>query len=183
MNDEGYTLVDTLSALAILGLAMGSVLTGGALLTRTQMKTDAQVARAMSLKRASVALDGLLARAGPFRSRDNAFIGTASSFEFACGQTTCAAKLEPAESATVLRITRSSGEQESITLQHTEDARFTYTGGRAATASWPPQAVAPQRLRQLAIVAGTSSEPLATTTLSIDQSFRCEFDAVSQDCR
>jgi len=184
MNDDGFTLSDTLAALAIIGLAMGGVVTGGALLAKAQGRTDIRVARVAGLKRASVALDDLLAQAGPFRSRDAVFEGAPRAFSFSCGQAgRCGARLAGEGQTLALAVTRASGAQETIALKGVASAHFLYVGGVTEGDAWPRPAARPERLRQLALVDDADESPLVQALLPIDQPTTCEFDVVSQDCR
>ncbi len=183
MSQDGYTLVDTLAALAILGMAMGGVMTGGALLTRAQVNTDGTVARAMGLKRASVALDDLLGQAGPFRSRDSNFTGSPQAFDFACAAGRCGAQLEQTDGRLTLRFARASGQTEIVPLRGVDAAHFVYVGGLVSNQTWPHATARPERLRQLALLEDTDQKPLVQVMLAVDQPLTCAFDTVSQDCR
>ncbi len=187
MADDGYTLVEMLAAMAIVGLAMAGLAEAMQAIRLTQARAAVAMADQQTLARARRGLDKVLAGQGPFRSDDIAGLkGVGGAFEFDCrGGGKCGARLTSAGSDARLDLRGEAGFNDTVLLRGAGGARFTFTDAGAVRAAWPPMAVQRlERLAAVAIVAGAdaSASPLALATVRRQQPFVCAFDTVAGDC-
>lgn len=182
MTDDGYTLADTLAALAILGLSIAGATTGLSSLTKIHSATELRSVETASLKRASVLLNDLLTDAGPFTNRNAALQGDSSGFAFDCGSARCGARLEAAITGARLVVSSPGNVEHTVRLKP-QNVRFVYFGSSTSGRAWPQASDDRQRLRSVSLVDEQGDAPLVQTVLWIDQPVRCEFDVVAQDCR
>ena len=184
MTEDGYTLVEMLAALAILGLAMAGLAGAAEAFRNLQLAVARPMASAAALVRAQRDLDRLLAGAGPFLSQgSNGLEGDSSTFSFACGSARCAAALEDAGADAFLRIDF-GGSTDTARLVAAAGARFTYADSSAAFSDWRPQQSSQESakaLQSISVVSG--STPLAVTRLWLAEPADCEFDGVTRACR
>jgi len=182
MNDHGYTLPDTLAALAILSLSVAAATSGFAVLAKANIATDVSAANAVGLKRASLLLDQLLAQAGPFNNRVSGLEGGRSRFTVPCEAAPCGARLDTDAKGVRLVIYRGGQADRTVKLA-TQRARFAYFGSLTSGEVWPQVTDERQRLRSVGVIDETAGMPLAVATLWIEQPAQCAFDVVAQDCR
>jgi prepilin-type N-terminal cleavage/methylation domain-containing protein len=186
-GEQGYTLVEMLAAMAILGLAIGGLAESVHAIGRAQAHAAAALREDQALGQARRSLERLLAAAGPFRADDpDAFDGGGRQLSFACGQARCAARLN----GSVLRVRGEAGAGADVPLPEGRRARFLYVDSRGRTSeAWPSPDPArldrPSRLAAVSIVAagGPAAPALATAALLVDEPVDCAFDAVGGDCR
>jgi type II secretory pathway component PulJ len=184
MSDDGYTMTDTLVALAILGLAISGLTVGLGVLARLQWMTEGSTADARAIARASGLLDQLLAAAGPFSNRDQRFQGEADQFSFECQQPQpCRGQLDATGQQTRLTVWGSDGVERRVAFRGNNALRFAYFGSQTEGPLWPQVTDQRQRLQGLAIVDTTHDRTVATAKLWKDQPAVCEFDVISQECR
>lgn len=182
MSDDGYTLADTLAALAIVGLSIAGVTTGLSSLSKIHLTTERRSAETAGLKRASVLLTDLFHDAGPFTNRSTVLEGDSLSFAFDCGPGRCSAHLENAIQGARLVVRRAGGVERSVRLEP-QNVRFIYFGSSTSGEAWPQTSDDRQRLRSVGLVDEQGDVPLVQAVLWTDQPVRCEFDVVAQDCR
>lgn len=187
MTDQGYTLVETMAALLIIGLAMSGLAAALGLMARQHASVAHAFARTSDLRRAQSTLEQLFEGRGPFRSSEpSTFTGAAHFLQFDCGQPApCKAELaQDPRSHLVLRVQGGSATT-TIPLPDADAAHFRYQGSLGDLDAWPPVAEPRQALRGVAIIAD-GSDPhavLTQTHLWTEEALVCGFDAVLQDCR
>jgi hypothetical protein len=187
MKDDGYTLVEALAALFMIGLAIGGLIEGVHVLGRLQAAATGSVRDGRNLRQANQGLARLLARGGPFLSDGKTLTGDASEMNFPCGQgPECSARL--VESGGALEVLEDGAVVGRYRLAGATGAQFVYGGATAEGAIWPPSGATlagRQALRSVAIVepTRTGAEPLAYVRLWSEQAQDCQFDVISQDCR
>jgi prepilin-type N-terminal cleavage/methylation domain-containing protein len=183
MSDAGYTLIETLTALVILALAIGGLSAGIQVLARQQATVGRIVAHTQALRAAQAGLDRLFERRGPFRSTDGQrFVGSDVRLEFDCGRPSrCVAQLVQGTAGPALRI--EDGAPRTYALRTVGAAHFVYQGALDASPSWPPERLDRQPLRAVSVVRDGSGDTLVKSRLWVEEPVRCEFDVVMQDCR
>jgi hypothetical protein len=178
-------LVETLAALAALGLAMGGLAMGVQLLAREQSATGAVITETSDRRRAQAAVDRLLGPLGPFRSQEpQRLTGDSQQITFECGDP------EPCRIAWIdskhgLEVElRSHGEVMRTPLHAAAPGRFVYESGLGQAPAWPPPGPERTRLRSIALISSAKpDEALIKARLWIEQPVACAFDTVLRDCR
>jgi type II secretory pathway pseudopilin PulG len=185
MSDEGYTLAETLAAVAMIGMAITGLGQGMFVIAQYQGAANATIAREQAARAADQGLRRLLFDSGPFRAPQNrdGFVGRADGFDFECGQdAACGAAVASSPAGARVTFRNSSGVERSIVLPGVRSARFTYAAAGASGGQWPPASPENQLLRTVALVETPSGAPLAVAKLWIDHETPCAFDAVLSDC-
>lgn len=184
MSEQGYTLVETLTALAMMGMAMSGMAVGLHVLSRQQFAITDGLARETRLRSAGLRIERMLAVKAPYRAQESdRLVGDAQGFRFDCGQP---------EPCTV----RASGEgllqAEGGNLGSLKTAvpgvgtlSFSYQGRDGTTVAWPPADQRRQPLRSISLIqAGPDGQTVVfVARLAAEQPAECQFDPVMQDCR
>ncbi len=168
MNAQGYTLVEMLAALAIVGLAMTAAVEAVGAVGRLQRQASQGVAAAEGVAASSAELDHLLADAGPFPSAGGPVLsGDTAGFAFTCAAARCGARLGPAAGRVALQAL-DHGARRRFVLP-VRAAGFRYIGERTAEDHWPPDNPTNwQRLKAIAIVSPPGSTPVAIARIWVD---------------
>ena len=186
MNQEGYTLAETLVALATIGLAMGGLTAGVRLIGLNQAAINHSLAAGQDLRVASQAFAGLLTGRGPFASDDAALLsGAADQLSFDCDAAKpCSARLIPADGALTLRV-QAPGAVTQVKLPAVGQAHFLYVGSRTQGTAWPSAGKDPEPLLLVVLVGGggRGEAPLAVARVWREQGADCVFDPVVGNCR
>lgn len=187
MSDQGYTLAETLVAIAILALSIGGLSWGVQVLGRWQLATSNTSINVQSARAAQSAVNRLLAGAGPFRSdKPGEFTGGAQAFTFDCGRAApCAVTLAAAPTPLALQLSDGGPRAKTYALDRGGDAHFVYRSDAGETTGWPPGPGARQVLRSVALVSGSApgAAPILETHIWAQEPASCAFDPVLQDCR
>ena len=187
MSDDGYTLVETLAALLVLGLAIAGLASGVQVLAGWQRRAADSSAGYQALRLAQVTTERLLNRSAPYRAHlAEDFSGDAGRLRFRCGPAECAVAIQETASGLALRIADGSGEPREVRLRQEGPARFVYHGRSGTADQWPPSdAVGRQELRSVSLVrtGDASAVPLIEARIWAEQPVECQFDPVLQDCR
>lgn len=185
MSQDGYTATEALAALAIVGMAVGSLAAGMKVVGLAEGRASSAIAPTVAYRTASSALDALFRGHGPFRSnRPQDFHGDRSGFQFACGEARCTARLD----GSALVLTDADGASNRITLPSSGGVHLTYASLLGASDVWPP-AQPPPPAPQWEVLSGveisddSDAAALAFAPLWQQQSASCQFDVVTQDCR
>ncbi len=186
MRDAGYTLVEMLVALAVVGMTAAGLAEGAHVMTRIQGQTTTALRR----ERATMALQSrftqFLNGRGPFGSSDGeaGLQGSADELSFPCGEETCTAQLIAAPAGLSLDLGLEDGSHSSLVLPGVTGGSFAYDDGKAQRSDWPPSD-AGLRLRSVTIMAGFEPDqrPLVVASLDIAQAPDCEFDPIVKACR
>lgn len=186
MSDDGYTLAETLAALAMIGLAISGLSLAMQTMGRQQARTSETLAQTHARRGANVYLQRLMDDQGAFRSHEpDRLSGDAQGFTFAChGAERC--KVEIGQDAKGLALAVSEGsDTHRLSLRRSGSARFVYRGRLDESQAWPPERPERQALRSIALLQmrnGQEVEVLETRIWS-EQPAVCAFDTVMQDCR
>jgi hypothetical protein len=187
MRDAGYTLSETLAAMAVLGMAIGGLTLGAQVVGSQQLATSRTVGELQSVRAAQGALERMLARGAPFGSQQpDQFAGDAQGFHFACGAPQpCSAQILTAGKTTRLTLGDGKTAAASVGPPLTAPARFLYRGARTVADAWPPTDPARQTLRSVALLQTARQGETAVIEARIwaEQRAQCAFDSVMQDCR
>lgn len=185
MRDAGYTAMEALAALAILGLALGGLTGGLKVIALGESRAAAKVAGSFDLGTADRELAALVQGQGPFRSDEpDAFTGDARSFEFPCGSGTCGAELTDVG----LTVTQPPAAPRTIPLSGADRLQFSYVGSQSQVPAWPaapPSGTAQpwQVLQTILLQDAASGEPVVATRITIQQAADCQYDGIIKDCR
>jgi prepilin-type N-terminal cleavage/methylation domain-containing protein len=186
MNQDGFTLAETLAALVIIGLAVGGLVGGMNLLGRVQTKAVANAAQTDNGTQLESAFTLFLERAGPFRSDDaHGLQGDSGRFSYACGHRACTAKLDRKNGQMILALSGRNGSVRSIDLGAGAYV-FDYQDELGQEADWPPPDQGePRTLRAIGIVKPRLGEvlPVAEARIFAEQPATCAFDSISRTCR
>lgn len=185
MNQDGYTLAETLAALVIIGLAVGGLVGGFNLLGRVQAKTTADVGRSHRHSRLESAFSRFVAHEGPFRSDAHGLEGDSGRFTFACGEGVCSAELEREQRETMLVLNGRGGVTRSIKVGVGAYV-FDYQDELGQEPDWPPADQSkPRTLRAIGIIQPRLGEelPMAEARVFAEQPAACAFDSISRTCR
>jgi prepilin-type N-terminal cleavage/methylation domain-containing protein len=187
VSEAGYTLTETLAALAVIGLAIGGLSLGMQVVGAQQAALGGVVLTAQSARAAETWLERRLADAAPFRAHEpERLSGDAEGFRFDCARAQpCAAGIVDDDRGRRLRLF--AGEGEPLTFRLADDAatRFVYRGAGDLLAAWPPTGGARQALSSVALLQGEgpAQRVVFETRIRIEQPLDCQFDAILQDCR
>jgi len=187
MNDAGYTLAETLAALAVIGLSIGGLSLAAQVIAPLQLSTGKTVRLLESTRAAGVSLERLLARGAPFGSQQPGQLsGDANGFQFQCGGTApCSAQIVASGTATQLKVANGSGAPAVIALSLTSPAHFQYRGSSAQSDTWPPTGPARQALRSVSLLQTTPQGDAAVLQAKVwpEEPAQCDFDPILQACR
>jgi prepilin-type N-terminal cleavage/methylation domain-containing protein len=187
MNEAGYTLTETLAAMAVIGLAMGGLTLGMQVLGGQQSAVGATVLKAQEVRAAQAWLEGRLADHGPYRAHETGRLaGTAERLAFDCGAAAnCVLSFEDHERGRRLKVFRGQGEPVSYRLPSRAPARFVYRGAGEVELAWPPAGGTRQALRSISLLQGESGREAAVFEARVwaEQPLDCAYDPVIQDCR
>jgi prepilin-type N-terminal cleavage/methylation domain-containing protein len=188
VNEDGYTLLEVLVALAMLSLAVTGFSRALEVLAKWQRATEATTVATAQPRRAQVLMERAIDTLGPFRSdHPEGFSGDARGFRFACGgASACSMHVSTDGSGAVaVGVTGADGSSRLLPLGEAGPAHFVYRGSETVADTWPPASGGLQVLRSISLV-GQGSEawrPILVARLWKEQPADCLFDAVMQDCR
>lgn len=187
MSEAGYTLVETLTALSMVGLAMGGVAAGMQVIGRQQLLASNVVAADQKMRAAQARLEDLFRRGEPYRSHEaDRFMGQSAAVQFACGAAaTCEARLAPVAEGVQLHVMDAEGREHETPLAAEGGARFLYQGSLTTSAVWPPVEPGRQALRAVLVVTPSETGEIALlhARLWAEQPRRCDYDPILRDCR
>lgn len=187
MNDAGYTLVEMLAALAILGLAMGGLAEGMAAIGRAQSGATSLLMTQRSWARANRDLSRLFQEQGPFQSGETPSLkGDATNLSFPCGAQKCSARLIGRKGDPVLEVSGADGWRDAVALPGQSGAHFSYVDEEEQHPAWPPPGDHGRRkVRSVMVLTGQSAAPssVAGARLWIEQPPDCAYDMIIADCR
>lgn len=187
MSEAGYTLTETLAAMAVIGLGMGGFALGIQVLAVQHSGVGATVLKAQEVRAAQAWLERRLAERAPYRSPEaDRFSGGAEGFRFDCGAPeACAVSVAADARGRRLDIVRGAGPPASYRLPGAEPARFVYRGSGEVLTTWPPADGRRQALRSISLLQGEGAHEWAVfeTRIRAEQPLDCAFDTVMQDCR
>ncbi len=186
MSDDGYTLVEMLAALAIIGFALSGLLESLNAIRLAQAGAVRGVSEAQNLARARRDLGRLFQGQGPFRSDDKAGLtGDAGMLTFVCGKGSCTAKLVADGKDSRLVLAGPAGWVDTAPLPGVSAARFVYVDAKGQMDAWPQADEQPRMLASVGVLAGPgeNAAALASTRLWLDEAPDCQFDPIAQDCR
>lgn len=177
MSDDGYTLVEMLVAMLIIGLAIGGVAESTRVLGLIQSRTVHSADAAMSTHAAEAALDALFNDHGPFPSDvATGLAGQPRRLTFPCQGGVCRAAIRDVPQGSALDLNLPHGAAKQVLLTSLRRLSFNYVDAKGTGAMWPPVNPKDWRLlRAVSITDGTGSAnpPLALTRLWLEQEPGC----------
>jgi prepilin-type N-terminal cleavage/methylation domain-containing protein len=186
MSSHGYTLVEMLVALAVVGMTAAGLAEAAHALTHIEGETTATLGRERAMATAQARFGDFLRGRGPFRSDDRqaGFDGSPDQLALPCGEETCTAQLLARKSGAVLELGFEDGTHADLALPGVAGASFAYDDGKTLRSDWPPSDPA-RRLTSVTILGGFEPDqyPLAVAALDLEQSPDCEFDPIVKQCR
>ena len=186
MSSDGYTLVEMLVALVVVGMTAAGLAEGAHTLTRIQAEAAGSLQRERAMATLQSRFGAFVGQGGPFRSDDKParFRGSADDLSFDCGQGTCTAQILTAHGGTALELGYEDGRRLSLPLPGVAGASFAYDDGASEGADWPPAGEG-LRLKAVAILGGFEPDrsPLAVARIDAEQAPDCEFDPIVRQCR
>ena len=187
MSQAGYTLVEMLAALAIVGLAMTGAAESAHALKVLQDGAVSDLGRDAGLVQARRALERLVAGEGPFRENDPArFVGDARKLRFECGASEpCTGELLATRDEIWLKIRDRHGWSGQVLLPGLQNARFLYADVDGTGRVWPTGIQGRADLTEviLATDLAQGTKPVAVARLWNQQQVRCDYDPIIVDCR
>ena len=186
MSSDGYTLVEMLVALVVIGMTAAGFAEGARTLARIQADAAGSLERERAMATLQSRFEAFVGQGGPYRSDDKParFQGSPDDLSFSCGQGTCTAQILSARGGTALDLGYEDGRHLSLPLPGVAGASFAYDGGASEGPEWPPSAQG-LRLKAVTILGGFEPDrsPLATARLDAEQAPDCEFDPIIKQCR
>jgi prepilin-type N-terminal cleavage/methylation domain-containing protein len=187
MSEAGYTLTETLAAMAVIGLAMGSLSLGAQLIGGGQLRINQTASSLQSSRLIQTRLEALLAAGAPFGSQQpDRLSGDARSLRFACGAAEpCTAALTATGPDSQLTITPGATGSAPWSLLVPGAAHFVYRSTRGAGSIWPPADPARQSLGAVLLVRSsvTTDIPVISAKVWAEEPAACDFDPVALGCR
>ena len=189
MKQDGFTLIEALGALLVIGLAFGGMAQATRVIGLFHSSTTRLLNDDRMIRKVQNMVDGLHTGSGPFSSnRPKALSGDERAFSFDCVSSVkrCSAKLTTDGRGVALALTDANGNRRVRPLGAVRSARFEYLSQDYAGPVWPPASVSQaQNLAAIAILgtSGGSEVPLVVSHVWTEQEAECVFDAISGACR
>lgn len=185
MSEAGYTLAETLAAMAILGLAMGGLTLSLQVVGRLQFSATDRLSKASQERSAQDLFARLVERSGAFGAHQpERLAGDAHGVRFDCaGEQPCRVALE--DNASQMLIVDGDGTERRLRLEPPGDYRFVYQGRLSASDVWPPIEPGRQNLRAISLLAGFGADERVALSVRVweEQPAACAYDPVIGDCR
>lgn len=164
MSEGGYTLVEMLAALAILGLSITATVAAVSMVGKLQGRAASTAASSEQSGALSSALETSFRGRGPFASAGAVPLGgTATAIDFACGLTRCSLRYTGGARPRLEVM----GPGERRRLSAPGGLAFRYLGSRTSGDHWPPDNPTDwQRLDAIELV-DRGARPVAITRLWI----------------
>lgn len=180
---DGYTLSETLAAMAVLGLGIGGFSLGMQVIGGQQLAVSGELARLQAARAARVELEQALADGAPFRAHQPAQLsGDAAGFRFECG---AAAACEARLADGAVEFAREGDAVRRYRLPSAAPARFVYRGAAGSVGGAWPAAAGREALRSVSLVQdGANGEAVVfDARVWAEQPRACAFDPILGDCR
>lgn len=174
-RDSGYTLVEMLAALAVIGLAFGGLSAGVSVLGRHQISATKRIVSGEDLAAAQAGLEAALStvKIGDILS------GNGRRLEISCATgAQCNATGNP--DGVPVSVVRAGGDRVSAIAANGYSFAYMTSVGPAPTWSSAGDSAL------FAVVLQTKAsgnQPVAVMRLRQEQAFRCEYDVVIASCR
>jgi prepilin-type N-terminal cleavage/methylation domain-containing protein len=184
VNDDGYTLVEMLAALAIIGLAFGGLLETTRVLGHAQGAALSMEADAWDRGIAERAVARLVADGGPFLAHGaGGFTGGPQGFSFDCNAgERCGVAVEAGTQGTVLDVL--AGGRRVVAVRLPGGAHLVYADASGSSDNWPLDNTSPRALSSIALLASDiGTGPFAAWAVPVEEPPGCVFDVVAQACR
>jgi len=179
MSDEGYTLAEMLTALTILGLALGGLGLVTSLISRQQWMASRLHTQLVQDRAADQALGQWLAGLDAAKLQ-----GDGRTLSAPCGVRICRAHVGQEGRRSVLALHGATGSVRRIGLRH-RDLRFSFVHAGGAAPAWPlANAKGEERpLRAVRLAAADTAPPVALARAWPFEPRDCHFDVVVGACR
>lgn len=186
MNDAGYTLAETLAAMAVISLGIGGLSLGAQAIGTQQLSTGRTVSGLEANRSAGQLIESLLAKGAPYGSQQpEQLSGDGGGFQFQCGRSArCTAQIVTGSTTTQLKIANGDGPTK-VALLLAAPAHIQYRGSASVSDVWPPSDPARQTLRSVSVLQATSQGDVAVLEAKVwpEETAQCDFDPIQQDCR
>lgn len=174
-REAGYTLVEMLAALAVIGMAFGGLAAGSHILLRQQRNTTSDVATSEAFAATQASLEKVLSNV---KSGDVLF-ADARRIEFACEAGGHCAPGDLARDDIVSSARVGAGR---VAVAPARGYRFLFWTAAGQTPLWSSESK--NALAGVALTEDTPrATPIALVRLREEQAFRCEYDVVIASCR
>jgi len=183
MSDDGYTLVEMLVALVMVGLATGGLSLAARHVAETERRVRGQHDIGLQLDRLRNTAGADLASGGPYAVGDGnptTLNGDRSTVRYDCKVSGCALALAGPVRRQIASVTSSTGRRD-YPLTGLGPLSWSYVSARDGrqTSAWPPQ----DRSDSLASIALlNASAPILVLRTPMQQPSICTFDAASHTC-
>ncbi len=185
MRDAGYTLVEVLVALMMIGLTVSGLMGAMRVIGLYQSSATGALHKAQRGRQAEAALAGLLQNQGPFSADEGGFTGDSHGFSFDCHEAVlCAARMAEGPHGGAQLVLSDEGHVRALDLADSASAHFLYVGQGGVADQWPRPDAVKDRLRAISLwSAAGDGRPVATVRLWREQAQTCVFDPISRQCR
>jgi hypothetical protein len=176
-KDDGSTLAEMLAALVVISLAIGGLSEGVYVIARHQTAASSLLDHATRTLTVQSELDRLMQTVSASELE-----GDANGFALACAAArTCSAAVTPQGDGLKFK---NAFDEVTLDTPARGKLRFGYLTDDGIQGSWPP-AIPFAQLRGVAIFDGSQLDglPLAYAPIREQEAVKCEFDAISGDCR
>lgn len=173
-DDSGYTLVEMLAALAVIGMTFGGLSAGISVLARNQTAATTRIGSSENLIASQASLEAALT----WVKSGDILAGTTRRLELKCSRG------DRCEAAGGLKdgpvsLIRTGGDRVEGIAATGYDFGYVTSGGLAQTWS----AEGDDRLLAIVLRSNLSGAAVAVMRFRQEQSFRCEYDVVIASCR
>lgn len=183
MRRAGYTVVEVMAAVLILGIAFTALVQGLGAIRRMQAKTVERMAQGRTAERAAAALNRFLAQPGlPSVALPDRLSGDAAALSAQCSAPPCALSLEGRGPVMVSQV---RGATARVALTGLRRPAFRYITTHGTYDHWPLAGAYQTRLTAIGLVeqSDAGASPVATVRLWSEQPQDCLFDSISAKCR
>jgi prepilin-type N-terminal cleavage/methylation domain-containing protein len=185
VSENGYTLVEMLVALSVVGFTAAGLAAGAGAIHQLQSRSIAAAARTQAHWDVQDALSELLQDQGPFGPRpgDRGLQGGPSGLSFECGSGRCASQLLRRHGRVELAV-QGDGWSGRAWLPSAARVSFIYRDGQRAYSVWPvPGDDLPLDSISILAEAADGAAAIATTRIAVGEPVDCAFDTITRRCR
>ena len=173
---RGYTLVEMLAAITVVGMVLSSLMQGASAINAHRQRAAALVEAASVTQALGSAMNRLIAE----MPAGATLHGNDKGLTFKCGGAErCGASIKTGGTGSLLRL-RAAGWAETFAVPN--EARLEYVTGEQAVATWMPAEYSAS-LVGVALIGGDPEKPLAFVRVREVEPADCTYDSVTRRCR